>query len=73
MLKKSANGVLARHSRLTKTLGAYRLDGVHKHGALFHRAVRLIILRVADLAEPCLWNGAAWRVGVASREFFAAC
>ena len=55
MLKKPHSFVPAGHCRLTDS---------HRLALFIHRAVRLIILRVADLAAALSVKGASWRAGV---------
>jgi hypothetical protein len=73
LLKKPSSFVLTRHSRLTisrastdvKSFGDCRLTGRTNVALFLHRAVRLIILRVADLVAVFL--NSLWRLTVSSR------
>jgi hypothetical protein len=57
-------GVNLSFVRKHKEIGHYRLAGAHRLALFIHRAVRLIILRVADLAAALPVKGASWRAGV---------
>jgi len=45
-------------------IGLCQLAGAHRLALFIHRAVRLIILRVADLTAALPVKGASWRAGV---------